>query len=124
MSNISLADTGLLAGDPTFISRVKAAMVEAAINIAADGLSTGTVNLKRHAQVQQIMNNPDWWKQLFTPAVATDATVGGDVLVGATSDAYGNYLTLLNAATQAAQATDAHISNAVSGMFNAFFGGQ
>jgi hypothetical protein len=123
MATLSLGDTGLLASDPIFISRVKAAMIQAAINIASDGLTTG-INPKRHAQVSQILNNPDWWKGLFAPAVATDATVGNAVAGVLVADTHNNYLTSTNAAAQAALATDAQIANAVSAMFNAFFGGQ
>lgn len=134
MSSPSLSDIGLLGSDPTFTQRVRSAMVTAAIAISSDGLSTG-INIKRHAQVQQIMNSPDSWKSLFSAAVATDTNVGADVLVGATPDAHGNYLiqtvtsgtppvTTGNSASQAVLVTDAHITTAVASMFNSFFGGQ
>lgn len=132
MSAPSLSDIGILGVDPVFTQRCRTAMIEACINIASDGLSTG-INIKRHAQVQQMMTSPDSWKALVAAAVATDANVGADVIVGATPDAHGNYLvqqatvngvTTGNSITQAALVTDAHITNAVSAMFNSFFGGQ
>jgi hypothetical protein len=109
-------------------------MITAAIAISSDGLSTG-INVKRHAQVASIMNSPDSWKSMFAAAVATDANVGADVIVGASADGNGNFLTQTvtsgsppvttgNSASQAVKVTDAHITTAVAAMFNSFFGGQ
>lgn len=132
MSAPSLSDIGLLGIDPTFTQRCRTVMIEACINIASDGLSTG-INIKRHAQVAQMMTSPDSWKALVAAAVATDANVGADVISGASADGHGNYLvqevtvngvTTGNSIDQAAKVTDAHITTAVSSMFNSFFGGQ
>lgn len=129
----SLNDQVNLSNDGLFIQRVRQSMILAAINISTDGLTTG-INLKRHAQAQSIMNNPDGWKQLFSEAIATQpsvinpATVTGTVVLkpmicpgGVTT---ATCTETGNVDTQQALVTDAVISNSVLFVFNAFFGGQ
>jgi hypothetical protein len=129
----SLNDQVTIGNDALFIQRVRQALINAAINISSDGLSTG-INLKRHAQVQSILNNPDGWKQLFAEAIATQsavmnpATVTGTVVLkpmicpgGVTT---ASCTETGNVDTQQALVTDAVINTNVSAVFNAFFGGQ
>lgn len=127
----SLNDQVTLANDGLFVQRVRQSMIFEAINISADGLTTG-INLKRHALVQQIMNSPDSLKSMFSAALATQpsvinpATATGTVVLkpmvclgqGATCTETGNV------DTQQALVTDAVIDNSVLFVFNAFFGGQ
>jgi hypothetical protein len=70
----SLNDEGVLSNDGLFVQRVRQSILTQSINISSDGLATG-INLKRHAQVQQVMDSPDGWKSLFAAAIATQATV-------------------------------------------------
>jgi hypothetical protein len=125
-------DQGVLANDLAFVQRVRASMISAAINISSDGLSTG-INIKRHAQVAAIMNNPDGWKALFAGAICTQggvlnpATATGTVVLTpmkSTTATDGTVTVTGNADTQQALVTDAAIDASVSGVFNSFFGGQ
>jgi hypothetical protein len=118
----SLNDQLILGNDPTFQGRVRSAVLGAAINIAADGLTTPNINAERHRQVTAIMTNPQGWAVLFAPAIATQAAVinlatasGTVVLTPAPSG---------NVVTQQAIVSDAVINTAVSAVFNSFFGGQ
>lgn len=70
----TLNDEQVLSNDTAFVQRVRQSMLLSAINISSDGLSTG-INIKRHAQVQQVMNSPDSWKALFAAGVATQSAV-------------------------------------------------
>jgi hypothetical protein len=127
----SLNDQVVLGNDAIFIQRVRQALVTAAINISSDALSTG-INLKRHAQVQAIMNNPDGWKQLFAEAIATQAAVFNPATVNGTVVLKPMVCTGIptgctetgNVDTQQALVTDAVINTNVAAVFNAFFGGQ
>jgi hypothetical protein len=115
----TLSDKGLLPTDATFQRRVQASMLTAAINISSDGLTTG-INIKRHAQVASIMTSPTLWMVLFAQAVAAeDATI-----ISQATQSGSVALTTGNLAAQAAMVTDTAINNAVSAVFNSFFGGQ
>lgn len=128
----TLNDQVALANNAIFIQRVRQSIMFEAINISADGLSSG-INLKRHAQVQSIMNNPDGWKQLFSEAIAGQpstinaATATGTVVlkpmvcVGLPTPPC---VETGNVDTQQALVTDTNINNSVLFVFNAFFGGQ
>jgi hypothetical protein len=126
-------DQVVLANDAIFIQRVRQAIMFEAINISTDGLTTG-INLKRHAQVQSIMNNPDGWKQLFAeaivgqPSTINAATATGTVVLkpmicpgGVTT---ASCTETGNVDAQQALVTDANINNSVLFVYNAFFGGQ
>lgn len=123
----SLNDELVLGSDQTFQGRVRSSIITAAINISADGLTTG-INIKRHAQVQQIMNQPDYWKVLFAEAIATQATVigpatsSGTVALTPCTNTTGSCNG--NVATQGALVSDSVINTAVAAVFNSFFGGQ
>jgi hypothetical protein len=129
----SLNDQSVLSLDTIFTQRVRTSMISAAINISSDGLSTG-INLKRHAQVQQIMINPDGWKSLFSAAIATQPTVIGPATASGTvvltpmvttcSGSPQVCNTTGNVDTQQALVTDTVINTAVASVFNSFFGGQ
>jgi hypothetical protein len=128
----SLNDQVALANDAIFIQRVRQSMILAAVNISADGLTTG-INIKRHALAQSVMNNPDGYKQLFAEAVATQpsaigpATVTGAVVLKpmiCTGQPTPPCVETGNIDAQQALVTDAVINNSVLFVFNAFFGGQ
>jgi hypothetical protein len=115
----SLSDKAVLGANSVFTQRVQVALLTTAIAVSSDGLTAGGVNQKRHIQAQNIMIGSLAWSLMFAPAVATDATVVGAATQGGTVA-----LTAGNVVAQQAMATDASIANAVSGMYNAFFGGQ
>jgi hypothetical protein len=121
-------DQGILANDLLFVQRVRASMISQSLNISSDGKATLAIDLKRHAQVQAIMDNPDGWKSLFAGAIVTQsgvlnlATATGTVVL--TPMVTTNGVTTGNADAQQANVTDAAIDSAVSGVFNSFFGGQ
>lgn len=108
------SDKFLLAGDPTFIGRVRQSMIAAAISIKNEAVTT-SFHRERETLVVAIMNSPENYKTLFANSVATDANCISDATVaGATA------LTGANVAAQAALVTDAHIDVAVSSQFNSF----
>jgi hypothetical protein len=115
----SLSDKAVLGANSVFVQRVQEALLTAAIAVSSDGLTAGAVNQKRHIQAQSIMIGSLAWSLMFAPAVATDATVIGAATQGGTVP-----LTTGNVVAQQALVTDASIANAVSSMYNAFFGGQ
>lgn len=128
----SLNDQVVLSNDTLFIQRTRQALILVAINISTDGLTTG-INLKRHAQAQSIMDNPDSWKALFSDAIATQpstinpATVNGTVVLTpmiCQNPPQAGCTETGNVNTQQALVTDAVISNSVQFVYNAFFGGQ
>ena len=125
----SLNDEAVLSNDTNFYQRVRTSMIAAAIAISSDGLSTG-INIKRHAQVQQVMNSPDSWKGLFAAAVATQsgvinlATANGTVALTPVVCSGTPVVCTGNADTQEALVTDAAINTAVAAAWNSFFGGQ
>jgi hypothetical protein len=128
----SLNDQTVLAGSATFVQRTRSAMMAGSINISSDGLNTG-INIKRHAQVVQIMNSPDYWKTLFAEAISTQPTVIGPATASGTVVLKPMVCTgqptppcveTGNVETQQALVTDAVIGTAVAAVFNSFFGGQ
>lgn len=76
----SLINTANLAADTGFRSRVLAAMVTAALNVAAEAVTQdpATYNM-RHTLAVAILNNPGGYLDRFAWAVAANATVSGDV---------------------------------------------
>lgn len=112
----TLKDMGLLATDPTFQSRVQAAMISAAISITTEAW-TVAFHRERQTYAVQILNAPSLYMPLFAGSVATDAATSTAATGGGTYVA----LTTANLATQAALATDVNINNAVSAQFNSFF---
>jgi hypothetical protein len=128
----SLNDQVYLANNQLFVQRVRQSVLLAAINIAADGLTTG-INPKRHALAQSVMNNPDGFKSTFAEAVATQpsligpATTSGTVVLKpmvCTGQPTPPCVETGNTDAQQALVTDAVINNSVLFVFNAFFGGQ
>jgi microcompartment protein CcmK/EutM len=106
-----------LAQEPTFQNRVQASLVAACVAISTEGFSV-VFHRERADVARQVLlgpNTPTNWVQLFSNAVATDTNVIGDATAAGTV-----VLTSGNRATQQASVTDAHIDNAVSGMFNSF----
>lgn len=79
----SLNDEQVLSLNTLFVQRVRQSMIAAAGAISSDGLSTG-INIKRHAQVQQIMTSPDSWKGLFAAALATQSGVMNPATINGT----------------------------------------
>ena len=112
----SRSDQQFLAGDSTFQNRVRQSLVAACIAISSEGWAVPTLHQQRMRQVVAVMNAPDTYKLMYTIAAATDASVIADATQAGTV-----VLTIGNATAQAALVTDAHIDNAVSAMFNAFF---
>jgi hypothetical protein len=112
----SRSDSFVLGTNSTFIGRVKAAMVSAAVNIASEGLNV--VNHGPRIQlVHGILSSPtnqDNYASMFTLSVATDPTVLADATQA------GTVVLGANVGTQQALVTDAHIDTAVAGQFNAY----
>lgn len=110
-------DSYLLGTNTTFLGRVQASMVAAAVAIASEGISV--VNHQaRVSLVHQILASPTAetnYATMFSLTVATDANVLADATASGTVA-----LTAGNVATQQLSVTDAHIDSAVSGQFNAY----
>ena len=115
----SRTDQAALSVDPVFQNRVRQSLVAAGIAISSEGWAMPTLHQQRMRQVVAIMNAPDTYKTMYAIAVVTDANVISDATQAGTVALGG--LTAGQVATQAALVTDAHIDNAVSAMFNAFF---
>jgi hypothetical protein len=113
----SFNDAAVLGANAPFVSRVQEALLSAAININSEGISV--VNHGPRIQlVHQILQSPTSlqnYATMFALSVATDATVIADATLGGTV-----VLTAGNITAQEALVTDAHITNAVSGQFNAY----
>lgn len=113
-------DRYTLSTDPTFKTRVQAALIAACVSIANEG-TTVPFHRERGGFAAQILfspSSPTDWVQLFTNSVSTDATCISDATAAGTVA-----LTSANIATQAALVTDAHIDSAISAEFNAFIRG-
>lgn len=116
----SFNDSAILAGSSLFQSRVRASLTSACISIATE---TDVANLhfrtSRASQILQSMEllsgNMPVWVLRFAIGVATDATCLADATQAGTVA-----LTVANVDAQQALVTDAHMSNAISGQFNAF----
>ena len=115
----TLADQAILKAEPSFISRVGAALVAACVAARNEAITTATESLhaRRSAFAVTVLNNPTPYQVLFAGTVATDATVSTAATGGGTYVA----LTAGNVAAQQALATDASIANAVSSQYNSYF---
>lgn len=112
---MALLDQAILSNDPTFIQRVRTAMIAAAIAISNEG--TGVTNhALRDSIAVQALTNPDSMKFIFSAAVATVTAVINDATQNGTVT-----LTAANSAQQAALVTDADINTAVASIWNSFF---
>lgn len=114
---VSYSDKYQISQEPTFQNRVQASLVAACIAIANEGW---TVPFHRERSVfataiLQGPTSPTNYVQLFSNAVATDATVAGDATQGGTVAVTAN-----NRIAQTALVTDAHIDSAISSQFNSF----
>lgn len=113
-------DRYTLSTDPTFKTRVQAALITACVSIANEGW-TVPFHRERANFASQILSSPSSpvdYVQLFTNTVATDATCISDATAAGTVVLSG-----ANIATQAALVTDVHIDVALSSEFNAFIRG-
>lgn len=114
----SFNDANILGTNALFVGRVQAALLSACVNIAAEGnVADHAVRLQLVHAVLSTPTNLANYASEFGLTAATDATV--------LADATQNGTVVLttgpgNIATQQALVTDAHITNAVSGQFNAF----
>jgi hypothetical protein len=117
---MALADSALLGTNATFLSRIQAALLNAAVAIFNEGLNV--VNHQpRVVLVHAILSSPtnlSNYASMFASAVATDSTVVNLATVNGTVT-----LTSGNIATQQALVTDTAINNGVSAMYNAFCSG-
>jgi hypothetical protein len=116
----SFNDSAVLGVNPAFIARVEAALLSAVININSEGIAV--VNHSPRIQfVHQVLQSPTNltnYATMFALSVATDANVIADATQAGTV-----VLTTNNIAAQEALVTDTHITNAVSGQFNAYCSG-
>ncbi len=112
----SLNDSNVLGANTVFIGRVQAALLATCNAIFSE--ASNNLHVFRVSLVHQILSNPTNlanWASTFALAVGTDTSVLGDATQAGTVA-----LTTANVLAQQALVTDAHISNAVSAMFNAF----
>lgn len=116
----SLSDSNVLGINATFSGRVQSSLLAAAIAIFAEGSSVAN-HRDRVAFIHQLLASPTNvanFTSLFALTVATDTTVLGQATQAGTV-----VLTGSNVAAQQALVTDAAISSAISGQFNAFVQG-
>lgn len=112
---MALLDQAILGNDPTFIQRVRTAIIGAAIAISNE--STGTAfHPQRDSVAVNVLASPDSWKSIFAASVATQTAVINDATQNGTVT-----LTSTNSAQQAALVLDADINTAVSAIWNSFF---
>lgn len=111
---MALLDQAVLSNDPTFVQRVRTAIIAAAVAISNEGAVTN--HAQRDVIAVNVLTNPDAWKTTFAACVATDANCIADATQNGTVT-----LTSGNVSTQSALVTDLHINNAVSSMWNSFF---
>lgn len=110
-------DRYTLSTDPTFKTRVQAALIATCVSIANEGW-TIAFHQERATFVGTILRAPTSpidYVQLLTNSVSTDAAVIGAATVGGTVA-----LTGANVAAQAALVSDAQIDTAIAAEFNAF----
>lgn len=116
----SLSDEAFLGNDTVFQGRVQEAMITTGENIQSEAITVGTISshIARSHFVANILQpgTIDQWKIVMSRSVAADASCIADATAAGTV-----VLTAANTAAQAALVTDAHISTALSGLFNAFF---
>lgn len=116
----SLSDSNVLGINATFSGRVQSSLLAAAIAIFAEGSAIAN-HRDRVAFIHQLLASPANvanFTSLFALTVATDATVLGQATQAGTV-----VLTGSNVAAQQALVSDAAISNAIAGQFNAFVQG-
>lgn len=114
---VSYSDKYQLSQEPTFQNRVQASLVAACIAIANEGW-TVAFHRERSGFATQILQGPTTptnYVQLFSNAVATDATVIADATQAGTVAIIAG-----NRVAQSALVTDAHIDSAISSQFNSF----
>jgi hypothetical protein len=104
MPSAGLAAQNTLAKDSTFIGRVESAIVAEAFAIIAEPPGTGNHDQRARA-AKSVLGNPAVYATMMAFGVATDPQVAADAGTTPTP----------------ANVTDADISNAVSGMWNAYF---
>ena len=113
----TLNDSAVLGANTSFVGRVQASFLAAAVAIANEGISV--VNHPYRLQfLHQAVANPTNLgntASMFALSVATDTNVLADATVGGTVP-----LTASNIIAQQALVTDAHINSGVSGQFNTF----
>ena len=116
----SLSDSNFLGVNQLFINRVQASLLAAAVAIFAEGTSVNN-HRDRVQFIHTLLASPTNvanFSSLFALTVGTDATV-----IGQATQAGTVVLTAANAPAQQALVTDAAITAAVSGQFNAFVQG-
>lgn len=113
-------DRYTLSTDPTFKTRVQAALIASCVSIANEGWAVAFHRERANyaAQILAAPSSPIDNVQLFTNSVSTDATCIADATAAGTVVLSG-----ANVATQAALVTDAHIDSAISAEFNAYIRG-
>lgn len=110
-------DRYTLSTDPTFKTRVQAALVAICVSIANEGWAVA-FHRERSDFAARILGNPSSptdWVQLFTNAVSTDSTC-----IGAATQAGTVALTSGNVVAQSALVSDTQIDNAIAAEYNAF----
>lgn len=110
------SDKQFLAADPTFINRVRQAMLTACLSIKNEAVTTA-FHREREQFLVNVVNQPELYKVLFTNAVVNDAGVIGDATVAGTVPITSTSVAL----TQAVLVTDPHIDTAIASAFNSFF---
>lgn len=116
----SLSDSNILGTNANFVARVQSSLLAAAINIFAEGVAIAN-HRDRVAFIHQILASPVNVTNTTTMValtVATDPTVLGQATQAGTVVLSGP-----NIVAQQALVTDAAISNAIAGQFNAFVQG-
>src|SRR2546430_194820 len=117
---MALFDTYILGTAGRFQNRIEAALLAVCTAISSEGKAVAD-HPYRLQFVKQILARPSGltdYVAMFAVAAATDANCLSDATQGSTVP-----LTQANISAQELLVTDAHISNAVSAMFNAFVPG-
>lgn len=112
----SLNDNSVLGANTVFIGRVQSSLLAACVAIFNE--ANNNRHVFRVALVHQVMANPTSvlnWATTFAMAVSTDTSVISDATQAGTVVLSG-----ANVLAQQALVTDAHISTAISSMFDAF----
>lgn len=113
---IQFTDMDALRLDPTFVLRVRSAMVQGCVTIGNENPDTTPYHRERATYTSQVINSPDSFTTLFAAAIATDSGV-----INAATSSGTIAITGANAAARAAVVTDAQISTGLANVFNAFF---
>lgn len=124
----TLSDEALLATDPTFQSRVHAAMLQYAVTISSEGAGVSMHPQRDAIAVQVLTDTTGQWVQRFASAVAAQPSIaasadanGGTALTpnvcsGTPQTCTGNL------STQAALVPDSAIISAITNGWNVFIG--